>query len=345
MKFWKKKKILIPLIIVLFLGILRIIAPPLILQKINAELKDMSPTLTGHVADLDLALLFGSATLEGVTASIKDSGKEFLKVKSANASLDLWELIRGNVEVKALIKNPDFTYSNELMEAIKDHVASQPKEDRPLPDIRVARVDVKDAVMRMEPYPSLSKGGGVVMSDVEVRATNVIPSDKLEKTLFSLQGKLLKSGDVKVTGAAKIEEKPLEWTVDSEILNFDLTSLNQFLRQKVPLTFTKGELDFFVEAKSEDGKITGYLKPFVERLDVVKTDEDFKNTKHWIFEIISALGNIVMQEEEVAATKVPFVFDGKLKAETGESLGNAFEHAFVQEISRGIENTIQLQEE
>lgn len=343
MKFWKQKKILIPLLVVMFLAVLRIIAPPLILQKINAELKDKSPSLTGHVADLDLALLFGSATLEGITASIKDSGKEFLKVESVNASLDMAKLIRGDIEVNALIENPDFTYSEELMKAIKEHVAAQPKEDKPLPDLRVARVDVKDAVVRMEPYPSLSKGGGIVMSDIEARATNVIPSEKLDKTLFSMQGKLLKSGDVKVTGAARIEEKPVEWTVDSEILNFDLTTLNQFLSKNVPLTFTKGELDFFAEAKSEEGKVTGYLKPFVEELDVIKTEEDFKSTKHWIFEIISALGNIVMQEEEVAATKVPFVFDGKLKAETGESLGNAFEHAFVQEISRGIENSIQLE--
>lgn len=345
MKFWKKKKILIPLIIVLCLGVLRIIAPPLLLKKINAELKNMSPTLTAHVADLDLALLFGSATLEGISASIKDSGKEFMKVESASATLDLSELIRGNVEVRALIESPDFTYSNELMKAIKEHAAAQPKKDEPLPDVRIARVDVKNAVMRIEPYPSLTKGGGVIMSGIDARATNVIPSEKLEKTLFSMQGKLLQSGDVKVNGAAKIEEKPVEWTVDSEILNFDLTSLNQFLRQKVPLTFTRGELDFFAEAKSEEGKVTGYLKPFVKKLDVVKSDENFKNTKHWIFEIISALGNIVMQEEEVSATKVPFVFEGKFKAETGESLGNAFKHSFVQEISRGIENTVQLQEE
>ncbi len=343
MKFYRKKKILIPLVVILFLAALRIIAPPVILKKLNTKLKDASPTLTAHVDDLDLKLIFGSAELEGISASIKKSGKKFLKVDAVKASLSLKELLKGNIEADAVINKADLTYSTELIEAIKKHAAAQPKEDKPLPDIRVARVDLKDSVLRMEPFPSLTKGAGIVMSDINARATNLIPGEKLDTTLFSMQGKLLKSGDVKVNGAAKIEEKPLEWSVDSEILHFDLTTLNQFLRKKVPLTFTRGQLDFFAEAKSESGKVTGYLKPFVENHDVIKTDEEFKNTKHWVFEIITALGNIVMQEEDTAATRVPFVFNGKLKAKTGESIGNAFEHSFVQEISRGIENTIELE--
>lgn len=343
MKFYRKKKIWIPLVVILFLTVLRIIAPPVILKRINAELKDASPTLTGHVADLDLKLIFGGAELEGITASMKGSGKEFLKVESVNASLSLSELLKGNIEANAVINKADLTYSAGLMAAIKKHVASQPKEDKPLPDIRISRVDLKNSVVRLEPYPSLTKGAGVVMSDIDARATNLIPGEKLDTTLFSMQGKLLKSGDVKVNGAARIEEKPLAWSIDSEILNFDLTTLNQFLREKVPLTFTRGQLDFFAEAKSESGKVSGYLKPFVENLDVIKGEEDFKSTRHWIFEIISALGNIVMQEEEVAATRVPFVYKDKLQAETGESIGNAFEHSFIQEISRGIENTIELE--
>ena len=343
MKLHRKKKFWIPLVIILFLAVLRIIAPSVILKKINAELKDASPTLTGHVADLDLKIIFGSAELEGITASIKESGKEFLKVESVKGALNLTELLKGNIEVSAIIKNADLTYSSGLMEAVKKHVASQPKEDKPLPDIRISRVDLKDSIVRLEPYPSLTKAGGIVISDIDARATNLIPQEKLDTTLFSMQGKLLKSGDVKINGAAKIETKPLAWSIDSEILHFDLTTLNQFLRKKVPLTFTRGQLDFFAEAKSEDGKVSGYLKPFVENLDVIKGEEDFKNTRHWIFEIISALGNIVMQEEEVAATRVPFVYEDKLQAETGESIGNAFEHSFIQEISRGIENTIELE--
>src|SRR5690606_17943898 len=143
MKFPKQKKILIPLGVLLFLAVLRIIAPPMILQKINAELKDMSPTLEAHVADLDLSLLSGSATLEGISARIKDSDKTFLKVESVKGSVDLGQLIRGNIVVKALIEKPDLTYSEDFMKALQSHIKSQPREEKPLPDIRVTRVDVK----------------------------------------------------------------------------------------------------------------------------------------------------------------------------------------------------------
>lgn len=344
MKILKKKKIWIPLVIISFLVLVRIAAPPIILGQINKQLKDFSPTLTAHVDDLDLALIFGRAELEGITASIKKTDKTFLKVESVTGSLDMKELFKGNIVTRALINKADFTYSDALMNAVKEHTAQQEdKEAKPLPDLRVARVDLKDSTVRLEPFPTLTRKAGVVMSEIDARATNLIPSENLEETLFSMQGKLLKSGDVKVNGAAKIEEKPLAWTVDSEILNFDLTTLNQFLKKNVPLTFTRGNLDFFMEAKSENGKINGYLKPFIEKLDVIKTNEEFKNTRHWIFEVITAFGNIVMQSEEVAATRVPFVFEDTLQAETGESIGNAFKHSFVEEISKGIENSIDLE--
>ncbi|MBA2403978.1 MAG: DUF748 domain-containing protein [Bdellovibrionales bacterium] len=341
--FYRKKKLMIPLIIILFFVVLRVIAPPIILNQINAQLKEFSPSISGHVEDLDLRVLAGGAVLEGITVKTKKDNKQFLKVESVDGSIALRELFKGNVVTEAVVNKADFTYTNGLMPAVKEHVAAnKDKEDKPLPDIRVARVDLKDSVMRVEAYPALTKEQGVLMSEINARATNLIPSKDLPKTIFSMQGKLLESGTVKVNGEALTEDKPLKWAVDSEILSFDLTSLNRFLKQKVPMTFSKGELDFFMEAKSEEGKVAGYVKPFIKDLDVIKSKEEFKNTKHWIFEVITALGNITVRADEEAATRVPFTFDGTLKAETGEALSKAFQHGYVQELSRGIENSIQL---
>jgi hypothetical protein len=89
-------------------------------------------------------------------------------------------------------------------------------------------------------------------------------------------------------------------------------------------------------------EIRGYIKPFVKGLDVVRTKEKFLGPKHWIIEMVTALGNIVMKSDETMATRVPFIFDETFKPESGEAISAAFDHGFRQELNRGIENSINL---
>jgi hypothetical protein len=343
MNFLRKKIVFIPLIILVLAILLRIVAPVLILEQINAKLHDASPTIDAKINDLDLSLLLGSVRLENLEAKTKEADQTILKIEEIETFLDLNAFFRGKLEFRVSLEKVDFTYSNDLMNALKKHTElAPPKEEKPLPNIRVSRVDVKNSVIRLAPFPELTGDKNIIMKDINVRITNVVPNEEIPETMFTIQGTLLSTGKVKTNGVALLNDKPLVWTVDTEILGFDLTELNPFLKENVPLTFTRGEMDFFMEAKASDNRVTGYLKPFIKDLDVIKKKEKFVNTKHWIVEIISGLGNVVMQNDKVAATRVPFVFDGQMKTETGESIGKAFQHAFVEKISRGIENSIDL---
>lgn len=343
--FYRQKKWIIPLALLLFLIVLRAIMPPVLLSFINSKLKDhdLSPTLQGHVGSLDLGILRGRILLRDITAEIKDSSKRFLSIASVEAGISMHDLFKGDLVADVVIKGADFTYSNSLMKALKIHAEETKKEEKKGPPVHIARVDIKDAKMRLEPDDALTKKDDVLMSDIDGRITNATPTKKLPKTLMAVQGKLLDSGIVKTVGEAKLLEHPAKWSVDSEVIRFDLSTLNRFLLNKAPISFTHGRLDLFAEAQSEGGKIRGYIKPFVNKLDVVKKEENFKGPKHFLLEIITAIGNMAIASgEEESATKVPFVFDGQLKAETGEALINAFGHAFNQEISKGIENSLKL---
>lgn len=341
--FYRKKKFIIPVSLILFLTLLRIIAPPVILKTLNTKLENFSPTLTAHVDELDLKILRGGIELEGITADLKKGQKNFLKVDSVYGFVDLKQLIKGNIVAKADIDTADFTYSEDLMKAIKVHKEDKKDEEKtPPPDIRVARVDIKDSLVRLETNPKLTKENGVLINDIDARLTNLIPSKDLPETMFSIQAKILKSGAMKVNGEALTSAKPAKWDMDYELLHFNLPELNSYLKDKVPLTFTKGKLDLYVEAKSEEGKVSGYIKPFVKELDVIKSKEDMKNPKHWFFEVVTALGNTTLSSDKETASRVPFEYDGKMKAEKGKALTQAFTHGFIEEIPKGIENSIQL---
>ncbi len=339
----KKLKIFIGILAVL--AIIRIALPSLTKFALNEYLEDFSPSLVAHVSDVDMAIIRGSYTLEGIEARLKKNDREFLKIASVNASLSWKELFEGFLSSNILIKNLEMNYTQSLLPAVKEHLASleEPKKKEKSP-ILIPRIDLLDSRISTDYVPSLTTKGRVILSDLSARITNVIPHKNSQFSPFNVKGTLIGSGKMKMEGEINLYTEKPQWTVDTEILNFDMTTLNKFLRKKLPLTFTKGELDFYAEAKSEAGPIKGYFKPFIKGLDVVKSDEDFEGPRHWIIEIISAIGNITFKEDQVMATRIPFTIDKEFKVDGDETIEKLIAHGFLQEQSRGIENSISLKQ-
>ncbi len=342
--FYKQKKYLIPFSVIALLVAIRVALPTAIKIGLNNYLEeDFSPSMRAHVDDVDLAILRGVYSVEGITAEYKKNNKNFLSIKNADASLAWRDLLKGKIVADVVVNKADFVYSSELSPAIDEHMAQLKKkdDDEPLPEnIRLGRFDLKDSVIRTDLFRTLTKDEGIVLTNIELRATNLIPSNEVPRTPFSLQALLLGSGKIKTEGEADLTGKTPMWTVDTEMKAFDLTSLNRFLKKTVPLTFTKGKLDLYAEAASSGGPIKGYIKPFVRNLDVIRTKEKFVNSKHWLIEIVTALGNVVMKADQTMATRVPFTFDKTFKVEGNKAIAKAFEHGFKQELNRGIENSI-----
>lgn len=347
--YYQRHKWIIPLGVIVFLVVLRMILPTAIKVGLNSYLKDdFSPSFRAHVSDVDLAILRGVYKVQGITASLKDQDREFLLIEDVKVSLPWRGVFKNDMIADVVIDKLDVTYSNQLLPAIKKHLAKvkeeeekekKDKKDEP-PLLKIGRLDVNNSLVRTNLFPALTREQGIVITDLNARVTNLNPTKAAPLTPFDVQALLLGSGKIKTEGEAKLLAEPLQWTIDSEMKNFDLTALNKFLKQNVPLTFTRGKVDLYAEAVTDQAKIKGYIKPFVKNLDVIKSKENFKGPKHWLIEIVSALGNVVMKADETMATRVPFVFDKVFKPESGDAIAKAFEHGFEQQLNRGIEHSV-----
>lgn len=339
--FYRQYKWSIPLGVVLFILVVRMLLPTAIKIGLNSYLKDsFSPSLSAHVSDVDLAILRGVYSVQGITASIKGSDGDFLEIADVDVSLPWRGVFKGELVADVVIDKLDVTYSNQLIPAIQKHLADSKKSKDKESLLKVGRLDVMNSVVRTNLFSNLTREQGIVLTGLNARVTNLNPTEQAPLSPFDIQALLLGSGKIKTEGEANLRKDPLQWTIDSEMKNFDLTALNKFLKKNVPLTFTKGRLDLYAEAVTEQDKIKGYIKPFVKNLDVLKSKEKFVGTKHWLFEIVSALGNVVMKADETMATRVPFIFDKEFKPETGEAISKAFDNGFKQQLNRGIEHSV-----
>jgi hypothetical protein len=349
MKWYKKKKITIPLAIFVFLLVVRAVMVPIAHKELNKFLATFSPTLYFHMADLDVHIIRGAYSFDGIVGKVKGQKNPFLEIEKVDVSIAWREIFKGKVVTDIEVIAPDFSYTNEL----KDAIAKSPKKqdqaetakDKLFP-VKIERVDLKQGVVKLDDYPSLEENKKFTVTNIEGRLTNLTADKKFPLSFFNLKATLFGNSVVKTAGHLNTLAKPMEWDVDGELRGFDMTSANQFLKRKVPLTFTKGKLDLYAEAESTHGKIEGYVKPFLKNIDVIKTKENFKGPKHWFIEIVTAVGNLVLRASDTksVATRIPFSMDKSgVHVDSGEALSKAIQHGFEQQLSPGVEDKYDLE--
>lgn len=346
---YKKKKFIIPLSIFAFLLVVRAVMVPVAHKQLNKFLADFSPTLYFHMADLDVHIIRGAYSFDGITGKVKGQKNDFLKIEKVDVSIAWREIFKGKVVTDIEVTAPDFSYTKELKNAIaaspKKKDQAESAKDKLFP-VEVERVDVRQGTVTLDDYPSLEENKKFSVSNIDGRITNLTADKDFPLSFFNLKATVLGNAVVKTTGHLNTLAKPMEWDVDGELQGFDLTSANQFLKRKLPLTFTKGKLDLYAEAESTKGSIEGYVKPFMKNIDVMKTQEDFKGPKHWFIEVVTALGNLVLRASDTksVATKIPFSMDKKgFHVDSGEALSKAIQHGFEQQLSPGVEDKYELE--
>ena len=347
MKWYKKKKIIIPLGLILFLVALRVVLQPILLGQINKKLADLSPDLEGHVDGLNIAIIRGAFGIENLTMKLRKEKKNFLRVKEADVSLAWREIFKGNLMADAIIDGVDFTFDERLPGAFKRMIPKDdPAEPEKKPPMRISRVDWKNVNITYPSSKAYTNEGPFRLSDIHGRITNLFADTESPRSFFNVTGNGSGSSNFKAVGSANLLADPAEWDMDAQLQGFSLVSMNRFLLKKVPMTFTKGNFDMYAEVKSEEGKIRGYVKPFIEDLEFIRNDENFKGAKHWLVEVAAAVGNWILEakRDKTVATKVPFSYDGKkFSVDAGEAVGNVIEHGFDQELSPGVDGDMTLQ--
>lgn len=145
-KFYQKKRWIIPISVIALLIAFRIILPTAIKIGLNNYLEDSSPRFKAYVSDVDVKILRGVYTLEGITAKIKKNDKEILSVASASVSLAWRDIFKGNFIADIIVNEADFNYSNDFLPALETQLEEMKKDedDKPSP-VKIARFDLKNS--------------------------------------------------------------------------------------------------------------------------------------------------------------------------------------------------------
>jgi hypothetical protein len=334
--------------IILFLVVLRMILPTVVKGMANKRLEKESPYFSFHINDIDLHIMKGSYTIEGITGVIKENNEQFLNIASVTAGLPWKFIFQGEPLADVLVTKLNVSASQKLLDTakleqqrLKKELAEKDDEKKEESPLMIRSFVLRDSNVTVHDFLSLKGKETRTLSDINVLAVNLTPTKEKPVTDFSLTANVFGPAPLNVRGIAKIKDEPLSWDMNAVLKNFDLKSLNPFIREKVKAFIHKGKLDMFAEAAAKGKEIKGYVKPFVTKLKMDTPSNGFK-IKGAAAAMEGKMVKVLLTntEDKTLATEAPFTFNKKLKIEIIPILQKAIAYKTKQNIEPGLDDKI-----
>ena len=347
----KKRKILLIILgsVLLFLIVGRLLLPGILLRFVNRELTKI-PGYTGHVEDIDVALIRGAYKIKQLKLD-KTGGKipvPFFAADLADLSIEWRALFHGRVVGEIVVEHPTLNFVSGPTET-----TSQTKIDEHWTDVvhdlmplKLNRFEINDGEIHYRDFHS-SPRVDIFAKQVHIVAENLSNVNRNKETLPSTAEAtaMVYGGHAKLTMKLNALNKVATFDAKAELVSLDITKLNNFLDAYAKLDVKKGTISIYTEAAAKDGRITGYTKPIIKDLQVVNWEKDKDKPLKLAWEaVVGAVAWIFKNHsKDQLATKAEF--EGNLKnpdVNVWSILQEILYNAFIQALYPALENSVSI---
>lgn len=335
--------------IFLTLFIIRMILPFILLHAINWALANKLGTYDGHIQDFDLNLYRGAYKLQNLEIKKKNTQLDpILSAEEIDLSLAwrtlLNKKISADVKVSKLIVRLMDSNKDEKKQIGTDEKGWQDALDVIIP-ISVESFKINNSAFYFTnndlkvPLPFKIENIDGHAEDLQSH------SNKFTNSLspFYLSGYVQGHAELKIFGKIDILAKLPRLQAHFSLVNFHPKMVNQLLLAYVPLDLTSGEISFYGEVALAKGEIDGYVNLFLHNVDVIAPSQKFLSFKHFLYEVVSAAANWILQNKnQTVSAHVPFSrHKDQLKIEYAEAFSSSLKSK-KSPIKKGFENSISL---
>jgi Domain of Unknown Function (DUF748) len=346
-----KRKVLLIILgsVLLLLIALRIALPYILLKLVNKELSHI-PGYTGHVDDLDVALIRGAYKLKHIKLE-KTGGKvpvPFFTAELVDLSLQWASLFHGRIVGKIEVDQPVLNFVKGPTEE-----TSQTKIDSSWTDVvkklmplKLNKFEIVEGQIHYRNFHS-KPTFDIYAKNVQILAENLSNAEKNKQVLPST---VTATADVyggKATASMKMDALAKTPTFDGKatLVGLNLTNLNNFIDAFAKFDIKSGEISIYTEAAAKNGKITGYTKPIIKNLKVLNWEKDKEKPLKIAYEaVVEAVAWVFKNHnKDQLATRVEF--EGNIKKpdiDIWSLIVEVLKNAFIQALYPSIENSINL---
>tara|TARA_Y100000768_G_scaffold388938_1_gene388974 strand:- start:12517 stop:13539 length:1023 start_codon:yes stop_codon:yes gene_type:complete len=288
--------------VALIFGFVRAILPFLILLVVNLNLKYNLDNYTGSVQDIDLSFLKGKYQINNLKISKKtqSSNSPFIDIQNINIFMDYQSLKTGLVRFELFLESPKLFFKDSADESKKDDGKNEAKSNwidtiESIIPVDIDQIRVRNGYISFQNIDIANKNE-IFLKDIEMKVNDIYTKD-LSKSSLSIKAKSNGNSDLSVHGLFGILHDQPIMDLNYSLRNFSITEINKLLMKYIPLDFSSGELTLIGEYVSHKD-VKAYTNFFFKDLDVIATEQSFKNTSHILYEFASGLYNWLLKNRD-----------------------------------------------
>lgn len=346
----RKKRYVIPLIIVVLLVVIRIALPYVVKNYVNGVLAEI-PGYYGQVENIDLNLWRGAYVIKKLYLNKVDAGSEvpFLDFEKTDISIEWRALLNGKIVSEVILTRPKLIYvfedqqNNESPEPDYDDWTKALTDLVPIEINNLEIINGKAAFVELTADPTID----LHMDKINLNATNLrnvvekeqaLPSD-VHATAVSIG-----NGNFKLDGKVNLVKQIPDMDVSFSLEKASVTALNDFTNHYAGIDFAEGDFNLYSEVAIADGFLKGYLKPILKDSKLIEKEDKFFE-KLWegfvgFFKFI-----LKNHKENSLATEIPLEGDlNNVQGKFWPTLFNIFKNAWIKAYQGTIDGTIEFED-
>lgn len=350
-RFYQKKKIIIPAIIVLLVIAFRIYLPTLVKNYVNKTLTEI-PGYYGHVEDIEIALIRGAYVINGLQLNKveKQTQVPFLKFPETDISVHWKSLFKGDIVAEIIMEHPEVIYVFEDMQTASSGEETDSDDwTQVLTDLVPLEInhfkvhDGKLAFVQLSSDPNID----LSINQLELTATNlrnVVEKGRTLPSSITATGVSFGGGKVSLKGNLNVIKEIPDMDIALSIKDANVTALNAFTNYYAGIDFESGTAELYSEIAIADGFLKGYMKPLLTDSKLLGKEDGFLET---LWEGFVGFFKFVLknQRTDTLATEIPVEGNlNNIEAGVWPTIGGIFKNAWIEAFVGETDDTIEFKD-
>lgn len=345
----KKKRYIVPIIILILLIAFRLYLPTLVKNNINKVLADI-PGYYGQVEDVDISLYRGAYVINGMylNKGTATSQVPFLSFPKSDISIEWKSLFKGKIVSEIIMTSPEviYVFEDQKEESGDADVDDWTKALTEIVPIDVNHFEVHDgklAFVQLSAEPNID----LQITKLELTADNlrnVVEKERILPSPIRATGVSIGNGKVSLEGNMNLVKEIPDMDLGFSLEDADATALNDFTNYYAGLDFDKGTFGIYSEVAIADGHLVGYIKPLLIDTELIGEGDGFLEV---LWEGFVGFFKFVLKNQgtDTLATKVPIEGDlNNLDASTWPTVLNIFKNAWIQAFTGEVDDDINFKD-
>lgn len=350
--FYRKKRYLIPGVILIALIIFRLLLPGIVKKQVNKALADI-PGYYGAVEDIDISLYRGAYAINGLYLNVVNGQTQvpFLTLPKTDISVEWKSLLKGKFVSEIYLYNPEVIYLMEDQATVSEGSDSPEVEDwtKAITDIVPVDINHFEIIGGKIAYVEVNAEPNIDLQLNEFHMTvdnlrNVVAKERTLPSPFKATATSIGNGKMLLEGNVNIIKEIPDMDLTFSLEGIDAPALNDYTDHYAGVDFESGSVNLYSEVAIADGYMKGYFKPMLEKGKFHSKEDGLLET---LWEGLVGFFKFALQNQktDTFATKVPL--EGDLNGVTAGILPtvfNIFENAFVSAFKEQPDEDIEFQD-